>query len=143
MVNKIKYLIIIIIFFTASLILPQGKDRIKNKQTELSRIKAEISLLESQLKIKTKKEKQSNTALENYNKQNFLLITLINRLKEEEQLKQEDIEYTLNQIEYIEKEIKILQTNYSKYVISVYKKGKDDELAALLNSESIQQALIR
>ena len=143
MVNKIKYLIIIIIFCTASLILPQGKDRIKNKQTELSRIKAEISLLESQLKIKTKKEKQSNTALENYNKQNFLLITLINRLKEEEQLKQEDIEYTLHQIEYIEKEIKILQTNYSKYVISVYKKGKDDELAALLNSESIQQALIR
>jgi murein hydrolase activator len=143
MVNKIKYLIIIIIFCTATLIFPQGKDRIKNKQTELSRIKAEISLLETQLKIKTKKEKQSYTALENYNKQNFLLNTLINRLKEEEQLKQEDIEFTLHQIEYIEKEIEILQTNYSKYVIAVYKKGKDDEWAALLNSESIQQALIR
>jgi septal ring factor EnvC (AmiA/AmiB activator) len=143
MVNKIKYLIIIILFFTISFIFPQVKDKIKNKQTELSRIKAEISLLESQLKIKTTKEKQSYTALENYSKQNYLLNTLINRLREEEQLKQEDIEFTLHQIEYIEKEIKILQSNYSKYVISVYKKGKDDELAVLLNSESLQQALIR
>ena len=143
MVNKIKYLIIIILFFAVSFIFSQVKDKIKNKQTELSRIKAEISLLESQLKIKTTKEKQSYTALENYNKQNFLLNTLINRLREEEQLKQEDIEFTLHQIEYIGKEIKILQSNYSKYVVSVYKKGKDDELAALLNSESLQQALIR
>jgi septal ring factor EnvC (AmiA/AmiB activator) len=141
MVNKIKYLIII--FFPISFILPQGKDKIKDKQTELSRIKAEISLLESQLRIKTTKEKQSNTALENYSKQNFLLNTLINKLREEEQLKQEDIEYTLHQIEYVEKEIKILQSNYSKYVVSVYKKGKDDELGVLLNSESLQQALIR
>jgi Membrane-bound metallopeptidase len=143
MVNKIKYFIILILFFSISFIHAQGKDRIKNKQTELSRIKAEISLLESQLKIKTTKEKQSYIALENYNKQNFLLNTLINRLREEEQLKQEDIDFTLQQIAYIEKEIKILQTNYSKYVTSVYKKGKDDELAALLNSESLQQALIR
>jgi septal ring factor EnvC (AmiA/AmiB activator) len=143
MVNKIKYIIILILFFSVSFIHAQGKDRIKNKQTELSRIKAEISLLESQLKIKTTKEKQSYLALENYNKQSFLLNTLINRLREEEKLKQEDIDFTLQQIAYIEKEIKILQTNYSKYVTSVYKKGKDDELAALLNSESIQQALIR
>jgi septal ring factor EnvC (AmiA/AmiB activator) len=143
MVNKIKYFILIFLFFTVSFIFPQIKDKIKNKQTELSRIKDEISLLESQLKIKTTKEKQSNSDLENYNKQNFLLNTLINRLREEEQLKQEDIEFTLHQIEYIEKEIKTLQSNYSKYVISVYKKGKDDELAALLNSESLQQALLR
>ena len=143
MVNKTKYFIIIILFFAVSFNFSQVKEKIKNKQTELSRIKTEISLLESQLKIKTTKEKQSNIALDNYNKQNFLLNTLVNRLREEEQLKQEDIEFTLHQIEYIEKEIKILQINYSKYVTSVYKKGKDDELAALLNSESLQQALIR
>jgi murein hydrolase activator len=143
MVNKSKYLIIITLFFAVSFNFPQGKERIKNKQTELEKIRSEISSLESQLKIKTTKEKQTTVALENYNKQNFLLNKLISRLREEEQLKQEDVEFTLQQIEYIEKEIKILQTNYSKYIISVYKKGKDDEWAALLNSESIQQALIR
>jgi murein hydrolase activator len=143
MVNKIKHLIIIITLFAVSFIFSQGKDRIKSKQTELSRIKAEISLLESQLKINTTKEKQSYTALENYNKQSFLLNTLISKLREEEELKQEDIEFTLQQIGYIEKEIKILQTNYSKYVTSLYKKGKDDEFAVLLNSESFQQALLR
>src|ERR1035438_10258152 len=143
MVNKTKYFIIIILFFAVSFNFSQVKEKIKNKQTELSRIKTEISLLESQLKIKTTEEKQSNIALDNYNKQNFLLNTLVNRLREEEQLKQEDIESTLHQIEYIEKEIKILQSNYSKYVVSVYKKGKDDELGVLLNSESLPQALIR
>jgi septal ring factor EnvC (AmiA/AmiB activator) len=143
MVNKIKYLIIIFTLFAVSFIFSQGKERIKSKQTELSRIKAEISSLESQLKINTTKEKQSYTALENYNKQSFLLNSLINRLREEEQLKQEDIDFTLQQIGYIGKEIEILRTNYSKYVISLYKKGKDDEFAALLNSESVQQALIR
>ena len=143
MVDKIKYLIIIIILFTFSSIFPQGKDRIKSKQSELSRIKSEILSLESQLKANTTKEKQSNIALENYNKQSFLLNTLVNRLREEEQVKQEDIEFTLQQIEYIEKEIKVLQTNYSKYVISLYKKGKDDEFAALINCESFQQALLR
>ena len=143
MVNKIKYLIIIFTLFAVSFIFSQGKERIKSKQTELSRIKAEISSLESQLKINTTKEKQSYTALENYNKQSFLLNSLINRLREEEQLKQEDIDFTLQQIGYIEKEIEILRTNYSKYVISLYKKGKDDEFAALLNSESVQQAVIR
>jgi septal ring factor EnvC (AmiA/AmiB activator) len=143
MVKKIKYLIIIITLFACSSIVPQGKNRIKSEQTELSRIKSEILSLESQLKANTTKEKQSNVALENYNKQSFLLNTLINRLREEEQVKQEDIEFTLQQIEYIEKEIKILQANYSKYVISIYKKGKDDEFAALMNSESFQQALLR
>ena len=124
MVKKIKYLIIIITLFACSSIFPQGKDRIKSKQTELSRIKSEILSLESQLKANTTKEKQSNIALENYNKQSFLLNTLINRLREEEQVKLEDIEFTLQQIEYIEKEIKILQANYSKYVISLIKKGR-------------------
>jgi septal ring factor EnvC (AmiA/AmiB activator) len=143
MVTKIKYLIIFIIFSAFSFIFSQGKEGIKSKQSELSRIKSEISLLESQLKISTTKEKQSYTALENYSKQNFLLNTLINRLREEEQLRQEDIEFTLQQIDYIEKEIKILQSNYSKYVTSIYKKGKDDEIAVLLSSESVQQAFIR
>jgi murein hydrolase activator len=143
MVKKRKYFILIIVLFTVSFILPQGKEQIKSQKSELSRIKAEISSLESLLKIKTTKEKQSSTALENYNQQSFLLNKLISRLRDEEQLKQADIDFTLQQIDNIEREIKILQVNYSKYVKSVYMRGKDDEIAALLNSESLQQALLR
>src|ERR1039457_3143445 len=141
MVNKTKYFIIIILFFAVSFNFSQVKEKIKNKQTELSRIKTEISLLESQLKIKTTKEKQSNIALDNYNKQNFLLNTLVNRLREEEQLKQEDIEFTLHQIEYIEKEIKILQINYSKYVTSVYKKEKEEKVILAEQKENDSKML--
>jgi septal ring factor EnvC (AmiA/AmiB activator) len=143
MVNKRNCFIFIFLFFIVSYILPQEKEQIKNQKSELSKIKAEISSLESLLKIKTTKEKQSYTALENYNQQSFLLNKIINKLRNEEELKQNDIDFTLQQIDIIEKEIKELQINYSKYVISVYKKGKEDEISELLNSESVQQALVR
>jgi murein hydrolase activator len=143
MVNKIKYFILIFLFLPVPFVLPQAKQQIKSKEGELAKIKSEISALESQLKIKTAKERLSYTTLENYNKQSFLLNGMINKLREEEQLKEEDIGSTMNQISYIEREIRALQANYSKYIVSVYKKGKNDELAALIDAESIQQVLLR
>jgi septal ring factor EnvC (AmiA/AmiB activator) len=143
MVKSIKYFIILFFLIILASILCQDKEQIKNKKNELTRIKEEISSLESQLKIKNIREKQSYSALENYNKQNFLLNKLLNQLRDEEQLKQKEIDTTLNQVAYLEMEIKVLRNNYSKYVVSVYKKGKDNELYSLLDSESMQQALVR
>ena len=105
MVNSIRYFIVLFFLVLVPFIIPQDKDQIKNKKTELTRIKEEISTLESQLKAKTIKEKQSYVALENYSKQGFLLNRLLNKLREEEQLKQNEIDSTLNRVEYIEKEV--------------------------------------
>jgi septal ring factor EnvC (AmiA/AmiB activator) len=143
MVKSIKYFIILFFLIILPSILCQDKEQIKNKKNELTRIKEEISSLESQLKIKNIREKQSYSALENYNKQNFLLNKLLNQLRDEEQLKQKEIDSTLNQVAYLEMEIQVLRNNYSKYVVSVYKKGKDNEMFSLLDSESMQQALVR
>ena len=143
MVKPIRYFIILFFLITLPFIYPQDKEQIKNKKNELTRIKEEISVLETQLKSKTLKEKQSNAALENYNKQSFLLNKLLIRLRDEEQLKQDEIDSTLTRIRHIEKEVKALRSNYAKYVVAVYKKGKDNEMYSLLDSGSLQQALVR
>jgi len=143
MVKSIKYFIVLFFLITLPLTLPQDKEQIKNKKSELTRIKEEISSLEAQLKIKNIKEKQSYSALENYSKQNFLLNKLLGQLRDEEQLKQKEIDSTIDRVKYFEREIKTLRSNYAKYVVSVYKKGKDNEMFSLLDSESLQQALVR
>jgi septal ring factor EnvC (AmiA/AmiB activator) len=137
------FLYLFFLFFAFSFCIPQEKEQIKTKKSELIKIKEEISSLELQLKQKTVREKLSYTALENYNRQNFLLNKLLNRLREEEQLKQDDIDFTLGQIDYIGNEIKILQNNYAKYVTALYRQGKEDDLKVLIDSQSLQQALVR
>ena len=141
-VKNIIYFFLIILFTTAS-ISAQEKNRINQKQNELTRIREEISSLESQLKLKTRKERESYNVLENYNRQSFLIRSLINKLKSEEQLRENQISDNENKISNLQTDIKILKSNYSKYVVSVYKHGAEDEWASVLDAESFEQALLR
>ncbi len=119
------------------------QDSISQRKTELQNIRDEISNLETQIKNQTKKEKESYSAIENYNRQSFLLNKLIAKLRSEEKAKQNEITENQKSIKELEKQIKLLQKNYSKYVISVYKYSKMDELAGIFDSESIRQAMVR
>ena len=141
-IKNIIYFFLIILFTTAS-ISAQEKNRINQKQNELTRIREEISSLESQLKLKTRKERESYYVLENYNRQSFLIRSLINKLKSEEQLRENQISDNENKISNLQTDIKILKSNYSKYVVSVYKHGTEDEWASVLDAESFEQALLR
>ncbi len=113
------------------------------KKEELIKIKEEISTLEQELKAKTKKEKKTNSALENFSKQSFLLNKLINKLLKEEQKKQKQIENLQRDINSLEQEIKSIQDNYAKYAVAIYKSGKNSEWADIFNSNSVRQALLR
>ena len=113
------------------------------KKEELSRIKKEISSLEQELKTKTMKEKKTNSVLENYSKQSFLLNKLLNKLKKEEKNKQKQITDLQLGINSLEKEIESVQENYSKYIVAIYKSGKNSEWSDIFNSGSIQQGLLR
>ncbi|MGE5809896.1 MAG: murein hydrolase activator EnvC family protein [Ignavibacteria bacterium] len=113
------------------------------KKEELSRIKKEISSLELELKTKTMKEKKTNTVLENYSKQSFLLNRLVNKLKKEEKIKQKQITDLQLGINSLEKEIESVQNNYSKYIVTIYKSGKNSEWSEIFNSSSVQQGLLR
>lgn len=143
MVKKSVYYIFLIILFLTFNILPQDRENIEVKKNERSDLKNEISKLEDELKQKTEKEKESFEVLENYNKQEYLLRKLIKRLKSQEIAKQREIDKNNRKIKSIEKQISTLKKNYSKYVIAIYKYGEVNELASLLDAESVEQALVR
>ncbi|HEY7750702.1 MAG TPA: hypothetical protein VH917_00300, partial [Ignavibacteriaceae bacterium] len=119
------------------------EETITEKKQELSEIQDEISDLENELFVKSKQEKKSNSTLENYNKQSHLLYKLISSLRKEERAKQAQIIETTSQIKSIESEIKMLQDNYSRYLVAIYKKGQISELEAFVESSSVQQAIYR
>lgn len=134
------FLIIIVLFCDLS--FSQNDDIEKSKQ-ELSKIKEEITRLEKELAQKTKKEKKSLSALDNINKQNFLLNKMLADLRSEEKQKQNQIDNQIKTISEIENTIKTLQNNYAKYVTSTYKNGSYTDWESLINAASFQQAVIR
>ncbi len=142
MVKQSINILLLLFCFFISITFAQDK-KIEEKQEELSLIKAEISRLENDLSEKKAEEKKSYSVIENLEKQSFLLNKLINALKREERNKQTQINSTRNGIKETEKEIKQLKENYSRYVIAIYKKGPYSEIESIVNSESMQQAVLR
>ena len=148
-INKKYFTYIIFFLFTVTLFaqennLPAAQPgQISQRKSELNRIRDEVSNLQNELKLKSAKEKESYSVLDNYNKQSFLLHRLINKLKSEEEQKESEIAQTGNEILKIKREIKSLKKNYAKYVVAIYKRGKPDEWASVLDAESFEQALLR
>jgi len=140
MVIKLKYLIPIFFFIIES--FPQSED-INQVQSELSSIKIEIKNLENELASKSAAEKKSFEAVENLNKQNFLINRVIGELRTEINKKDKEIKVVERKIVQTESEIKILQDNYAKYVNAIYKKGRYNELESLFDASSLQQAIMR
>lgn len=135
--------LIIFIFSLLSLDYFPQDNELNTKKKELSSLKSEISSLEKLIQSKSKKEKETYTILQNYDKQSFLLNKIINQYRSEQKLKEEQIANTKKNIKFLEEEIKKLQLNYSKYVNAVYRKRISSNLAVLFDSESISQAVRR
>ena len=140
MVTSLKYLALI--FTLVIKCFPQTGD-IQEKESELSSIKTEIRNLEKELASKSAAERKSFESIENLNRQNFLINKILGELRNEINNKQNEIISIEKIIAQIESEIKILKDNYAKYVIAVYKKGPYNELESLINSSSLQQAVMR
>ncbi len=142
--------ITIIILFTFTFCTAQTKKlvsngtvKIKQKQNELSHLRTQITSLENELNIKSAKEMESFNVLDNYNRQSFLLHNLIDKLKAEEQIKANEIVQTQNNITELKREVKELKGNYAKYIVAIYKHGKIDEWASVLDAASFEQAVLR
>lgn len=140
-----KYLckILSIILILPSITHLQEKLQIEEKQVELFQIRNEISQLENHLSKKSEKEKESFDALENYNKQAFLLNKVINKFRNEEAVIQKGIEILEKKIISTKDEIDLLMHNYAVYVVALYKKGVFLEIENVINAESLRQALVR
>ncbi|HSD63785.1 MAG TPA: peptidoglycan DD-metalloendopeptidase family protein [Ignavibacteriaceae bacterium] len=141
--KSVKYFsFLLLILFSLGELFPQDKE-IEAKKNQLSDLKSEINNLEAELKSKTRKEKESFSAVENYSKQSFLLNKIISTYRTEEKLKVNQIVEREKKIKQLETNIKSLKENYAKYVVAVYKHGQPDEVEMLINSASVQQALLR
>lgn len=135
----------IFIIFTLSLCNTSFSQtqQLDSKQEELSKVKEEITNLEKELQQRNKKEKESTEAFENIGRQSFLMTKLISTLMREENQKQSEIDLQAENIKSIENEIKILQNNYSKYVVANYKYGTYTEWESVFDAASVQQAILR
>lgn len=142
MVRVASHIFIIILLSLCSIILAQSQ-QLESKQEELSKVKEEINNLEKELQQRTKKEKESTEAFENIGRQNFLMTKLISTLRRDENQKQSEIDVQIEKIKSIENEIKILQHNYSKYVVANYKYGTYTEWESVFDAASVQQAILR
>lgn len=140
MVTYLKYLPLLFLLIADGF---SQEEKIQQKENELSKIKDEIKNLETELTSKSSAEKKSFEALENLNRQNFLINKMLSSLRSEINIKQKEINNTERKIADIESDINDLKENYAKYVVAVYKKGPYNELESLVNSASLQQAVMR
>lgn len=140
MVRLLKYFILIC---SVSITLFPQTDDIRQKKSELSTIKTEIIELEKELTAKSVAEKKSFEAVEILSKQNALINKILSGLRAEIKTKELQIENIEKKINKIKSEIKLLQDNYAKYVVAIYKKGEYDEIESLVDASSLQQALMR
>lgn len=136
-----KYLILISAALLTFVI--SGQQKVNDKKTELEELRKQIAQLEGDLKNKTRLEKDNVQSLEKISKQSLLLKKLINRLGEEEYRKQIEIEGVEGDLSSVENEILKLKDSYSKYIVWIYKNSKYSEIKYLIDSKSIQQALLR
>jgi septal ring factor EnvC (AmiA/AmiB activator) len=140
MVIKPKYFIL---FFTLIIkCFPQTGD-IQQKESELATIKTDVKNLEQNLASKSADERKSFESIENLNRQSYLINKILGNLRVEIKGKENEIVKIEKKITSIKSEITTLKDNYAKYVTAVYKKGHYNELESLINSESLQQALMR
>ncbi|NNJ53298.1 MAG: peptidoglycan DD-metalloendopeptidase family protein [Ignavibacteriaceae bacterium] len=140
MVTYSKYILIALLF--TILTYPQDS-KISEKEVELGLIKQEIRELEQELIEKSAAEKKSFEAIENLSRQSHLLNKAINSLQKIISEKGISVSRLENKIDQIENEIDIIKDNYAKYVVAIYKKGAYNELEALVDASSLQQAVLR
>lgn len=141
--KSVKYFgLALLLLISASKVFAQEKE-IETKKNQLSDIKSEINSLEAELKNKTRKEKESFSAVENYSRQSFLLNKAIGTYRKEEKQKENQIGKSEERIRLLEENIKSLKENYAKYITAVYKHGQPEDVEMLINASSVQQVLLR
>jgi septal ring factor EnvC (AmiA/AmiB activator) len=137
-----KYLTLLLFIFFCSA-NGQTSDSIHTEKQELDKIKKDITQLEKELQVKSKKERESLESLENINKQNLFLGILINNLHAEEKEKESSIQQIESEISLIENRSADLKAQYSRYIVWIYKNRGISFWRFVLDAQSFNQAVKR
>ncbi len=132
----------LVLFLSASS-FAQYKEKISEKQDELKDIRRQINKLESAIKKKSEEEKKSLSTLKQIDRQILLLNKLIKKLDKQISVKSKKIKSLENEIKKTERKIKKLRTDYSRYIVWLYKQGENSTLKLLSNAGSLNQAILR
>jgi septal ring factor EnvC (AmiA/AmiB activator) len=135
--------IFFLFIFIGCTVYAQSIDSIRAKNKELDRIKKEITSLQNELQNKSRKEHESLQTLENLNPQNLHLNKLINSLRSQEKDKQTAIQQTEYEINNVENRMAELKTQYSKYVVWIYKNRGLSIWRFIFDAVSFNQAVKR
>lgn len=116
---------------------------IKKKEKALQKLRTEIEAYETRISDSEHKEKVTLERLDDMERQVSLLQTLLLQIQHETTRLRTDIDTTETSIAFFEAQLSYLQTQYARYVASVYKYGRIRDLETLLSSNSINQLYIR
>ncbi len=138
---KIFYILLITYLFTFNL-FSQNKE-IEERKKNLDGLRDKINKLERELEINQKKERSSYSNYTNLNKQKFYFEKLVNTLRNEENLKSQQINKIKEEIKSKEIKIEKIKSDYSKFVVYNYKFGRISTIESIINSNSLRQAFLR
>ncbi len=116
---------------------------IRKKERALQKLRKEIDAYEARIRESEKREKVTLDRIDDYEMQTNLIRSLLEGLVEEESRLQTGIDQTMNNIDFLERQISMLKLHYAHYVASVYRTGRVYDFETLLSSNSLNQLYIR
>ncbi len=136
-------LVLLMLAFCAWTAAEARQDEIKKKKSQLEKLRSDISSVEQRIKEKEKKEHATLGLLDAYDHQASLIRRLIQKLHEEEQSLQQDIDSTRERIAELSGQVSFLKKQYAEYVTAAYTRGRSYDIELLFSSASVNQMLIR
>ena len=116
---------------------------IKQRESELQKLRNDIQAYEKKIHESEKKEKVTLERLDDLEHNSNLIRQLIQKLREEELGMTVEIDTAKNAIANLEGQLQFLKAHYANYVRSVYKNGRVYDVELLFSSKSINQLSIR
>ena len=116
---------------------------IKQRESELEKLRDDIRAYEKKLNESEKKEKVTLDRLDDLEHHSILIRKLIQKLREEELGMTVEIDTAKSTIANLEGRLQFLKSHYANYVRSVYKNGRVYDVELLFSSKSMNQLSIR
>lgn len=140
---KVLISIIILLFAFEALAQKDLDSQIKGNQKQLDRIREEMDELRQEIAKTDIKASSTLEQIKRLDREVALLNKSTQLLTKETQLLSIKIELTREQLQISRRKLQTLKDQYAKRVVHLYKYGKLYNLELLLNSASINQALVR
>jgi septal ring factor EnvC (AmiA/AmiB activator) len=121
----------------------RSNKEIKQRESELEKLRDDIRAYEKKLNESEKKERVTLDRLDDLEHHSILIRKLIQKLREEELGMTGEIDTAKNAIANLEGRLQFLKSHYANYVRSVYKNGRVYDVELLFSSKSINQLSIR